>query len=1668
MFHSDFSLTSHDRHKDGQEEFVHQPIQRQRYNSGDSVSSHSSERSDKGDNSKALFKAYQNRYKEHAEKQAEESTSRTPFSSWRRSGQFEEESKNISSKSVDSERPKVERHSKMFLSAEDHDKHDFEKKESTTEGSKRLDRSQKFSKEAASPKQQEADKADELMFNFRKALRRHQISEERKTSEERDSSKDDESTAKMIEKIRAAKAQIKQLKESHLQPEDSKTVASSSSERRKLLSSSSVEESAEEKQSSKTTPKLARQKLVSDDLKAKYIENKKEEKEKVRPSDSENIAKKRSHRKDKHREHIERRAKSGEAISKSVDTDQPNVSQTDHYRKTLTEKFNKEASTFEFGTSFTGKSIEPKTDDKQKEKVRDKQSEKFMDTKSANVEHKKEALSFESVSKNAEVDKTQEPDDFNLAGKPVSSLVYQEPAKSSFSEPYGVSYTSKSATDHALTYKSTIDTDQTVQDKDKLADKKSRDTDRKTPRQMKKHAKAKTAELGLLSHPKENTELQKSTSQDDSAVSSNLTKDELSRKERIDKYKEERKKQLASIFGGGDSELPSLFLSSRAETEVTPLSRSKSLKVESDSKPDSSISSVGRSKSMKEEAPVHVSKLSGLQLAEIGSQTKESYDKQHRAEVSKHQPKLASDSREIKAHDKEGKEITHRTMLAEMVLAEDREHAFKTSLEKETDSGHESTDSSKRIKRRLPSLEDVLGTHVPENYERRIETKVPTDYSLEYAKVKITPKSIPVEMSQGQVLSKRYEKYGITRPQDEMCVDYSVKGISGYEDEIKTEQKLETDKKTTKHAGEVKSVKSSYDSSERQKLDNYHKPNISDSSYEKPSDFLDSEIPKDSVSKMSKHFLHSEKSDSMVFGSDYRLPKSEYEIKSVQDIKKAPDKEKSAKQYEMRADVSDTNPPVVEHLPIDQEFDNRSDRRSSTPERVISVSDAWKLFSEKSELQVFGTDYVPKVKEPSEVVDQTRPLPAVVDKDSESVFNKDQTELTRQMLFGVKSSSEDEKSRILSDSHTKQKHHKVPAKDETVEFTASKPPLSPRTERKRAAESKFGKVSYRSHEREETNLDLIKERERSKSRELSKEKEIQKHGSTVKERSPSLESIPKASSPMVRTVKERSPSAENLPKTGVAKISYRDLEKSKKEKAFKIASELKGRPDSMVFGSDFRTSVTDSEPKAKHDTVVFGSDYVKPKGDIDNEEKPDSIVVGSAYTCPITEVCNKDTTDNVVPVKDHRRRRKVETKNRPVGMVFGSDYRKHESEENLIEEDKKLSNELNVGENVRNMRRDRNLICPGEPTLTKIGQVDALKRQDSDDKKMVLNILTRSVSTEDKHSPISKPDDIKLDIKAEAVSSASGHIIEVPVSPRQKSSPKILSPVKQDSVPKIELKSEIKPLLISKEEVSEVKPITKHKSSDIKEEVPKATSTQILLTKQITEPHITKLIEKETPVSDHVHVSTDKSKDQITVKPKTVEKERSKPVQYVHPTSPLLTFSAKAESPKKLDVSESKTQLIEKKTDIKSSVKGETTESVKESDKQFIAKRAKEEAWKKPVDTSSEFHKKTVEKMLLDTSLDDILSRNVDYLSDTPESSGSGRGRAEKKTRPQSVHEESRSHGRTKRIFKKKSLQRSKSEDRTRFKVEESGVVRRSKDTEDIQRSKDKAGGEGSGTKDSR
>ncbi|KAK3605399.1 hypothetical protein CHS0354_036307 [Potamilus streckersoni] len=127
--------------------------------------------------------------------------------------------------------------------------------------------------------------------------------------------------------------------------------------------------------------------------------------------------------------------------------------------------------------------------------------------------------------------------------------------------------------------------------------------DDRSSRKVKAYVKSKTADLGQLSQDTKEDEV---PSRVDATLITAHSRDELSemtREERISRYKEERKRQLAALaetFDSGKSDLealPSLFLSQTSQT--SPLARSQSLKEETDLQAAVNLS---RSRSMKEDS----------------------------------------------------------------------------------------------------------------------------------------------------------------------------------------------------------------------------------------------------------------------------------------------------------------------------------------------------------------------------------------------------------------------------------------------------------------------------------------------------------------------------------------------------------------------------------------------------------------------------------------------------------------------------------------------------------------------------------------------------------------------------------------------------------------------------------------------------------------------------------------------------------------------------------------------------------------------------------------------------------------------------------------------------------------------------------------------------------
>ncbi|XP_060597232.1 myb-like protein X [Ruditapes philippinarum] len=339
-----------------------------------------------------------------------------------------------------------------------------------------------------------------------------------------------------------------------------------------------------DEQKQKNATKLARQKLVSDDLKAKYMIKRDDDREKT-PTNDDCLSRKRSSRKDRLDEHKDFWSKKSEH-DKDTSSVRSKSSESDSV-PTIEEMLH--------GSS--------------------KQAKSFVSKKFENVDH---SSPFGSV-----------------YSKP-SPVVTTSSVSTSSTAAAATAVTSTSSTYHTQPEK--IEKSKNEKSKEKTQSKKVEidtkeskvETQDTSDRKYKKYAKAKSLELGALTK-KDKTDLVKpAETKDDSKLDSAEDQAQLNRVERIAKYKEERRKQLKTLqerFAKGESsELPSLFLSSKPEQEDSSISRSR-----------------------------------------------------------KRKPENKRDDKSLNLEDKK-------------------------EVEKDIDSERDSADSSSRIRRKLPSVEDVLGT----------------------------------------------------------------------------------------------------------------------------------------------------------------------------------------------------------------------------------------------------------------------------------------------------------------------------------------------------------------------------------------------------------------------------------------------------------------------------------------------------------------------------------------------------------------------------------------------------------------------------------------------------------------------------------------------------------------------------------------------------------------------------------------------------------------------------------------------------------------------------------------------------------------------------------------------------------------------------------------------
>lgn len=782
------------------------------------------------------------RYQETAEKQYEDPGARAPFSTWRRSGNFEdaatiapeaqkEKSKSLERKTYHRESDKGSHYGSSYH------------EENSRSGFKDTERSKSNLKDTtASSEKQEEKSADELIFNFRQALRRHALSENEKAQEhERVTDSivpkidiEDDATAQRLERLRAARAKIHEQRQSdkvHSQSfatefkidkdkqeksrsESASSVSSLKSDADRVHSEESVSKSEEQKHRSST--KLARQKLVSDDLRAKYMIKREDEKEKTPTPSEDSLSRKRSDRKERLKEHKEFWSKEKE-----------------HVKDTSTTKGKSESENVPSMEEMLLGSSRP--------------SKSSVSKKFENVDH---SSPFGSVYSKPSTVVTTTSSPVSSSAPTITTLT-----STYHTQPEKIEKLKSDSVGNKISVKTN---EQSIPQESRTEALSKKD------KKYKKYAKAKSLELGALSK-QEKTEPDKLVeTRDDSNVNDMSSEEtsQLSRIERIAKYKEERRRQLKSLqekFGAGDSsELPSLFLSSKPVSEDTSISRSKSLKVESENKSDIAGSAISRSKSLKQEketelyersspAFTEMHKMPGLRLAEIGTQEKSReerdiydsndekyktdkiidkihslkklkedqgkragqeemrYSKEFQGDADLNKPVsyaskalLADRIMESTQQDRQGISVTReriqsssserdvvktdKTVFGKPSSAKDTEQKsyfefgtvftkkepkiekpqersvnleVRNEDDRDYDSGRDSVDSYSRVRRKLPSVEDVLGTAADDKVEK-------LDKHRDMVKEKKTENKIPVkkEITKDEISAMTGEEIG--------------------------------------------------------------------------------------------------------------------------------------------------------------------------------------------------------------------------------------------------------------------------------------------------------------------------------------------------------------------------------------------------------------------------------------------------------------------------------------------------------------------------------------------------------------------------------------------------------------------------------------------------------------------------------------------------------------------------------------------------------------------------------------------------------------------------------------------------------------------------------------------------------------------------------------------
>ncbi|XP_052813191.1 uncharacterized protein LOC128240559 isoform X3 [Mya arenaria] len=1511
---------------------------RQRVNSGDSASSHSSDRST-GQEDRSLFNALKHRYKESAEKQYDDTSMRAPFSSWRRSGNFEDATAASSLQDHHRDKVALEGQSSRMGNERDSWKRDSYKEGQGSRSSQPGGKSEVKIAGAAGDEQSGDLSTDDLIFNFRQALRRHALSESERAGESKtpssvgqspativekpSESSEDDPAAQKLERLRAARARIAEQRKSEKvgsqafatefkvekqqeKPEKSKLshYGSASSASQKFETEKEIETKLDDQKHRQST-KLGRQKLVSDDHKTKFMEARKDETEKDKDTkhfSDDSVNKKRNSRKEKHSEHLENQSK-----DKQIDKDQK---VSDHKTKAESESV--------------------------------PSMEEMLLGSTRHSRPSSMAKKFERVDHSS----------------PFGSVYTAKPAPQAVSKPAEIK-------------QETVDKVETkVED---IIETPKAKVMGKTERKYKKYAKAKSLELGALSN-KTREKSPDENFKDNSTPLANINFEELSqmsRQERIVKYKEDRKKQLEAMqkrFAGEQSELPSLFLSSKSPSRDTDsqVARSKSMKVGSEKKSDAS--SVSRSKSYKEEkdtssdfseASGHnvrdVPKMSGLRLAELGAQVK--HDK-HENEIydtddKRYKPESVID----KIHAIRDLKIGQH----DQALSSREQSPVRTDSSLERDVVSQGTYTS-----RTALAERAMGGHYKgrESPSRdRSDLRYKPSESPRYG---FTDKTRDGNASDSSEASSIALKSRIFSDKDEgtMSKAKEPERKSYFEFGTVFSKKEPPKKDTETSASQVKELKMAEEVSKAPEVERVISDSLTRARRKLPSveDVLGTGKAEqmDSFKDVErKEFDVVYESDSSVKSGLSREDIEQLTAKQIQSSKIKSNIEKAKSRFKDEDKSSVVDPSRFELGTVYTGKKESKSMQESSKDKSVSYKHT------KPTMQ----DMLGVNREPTENIA------------SESESIKTTAKQTVSTVRDETKNQIEERDKKRTEDKTVTKPPSSPRSDRKIAT------LSPRVERKKASEQKFGKVSYRSDDqkpfefgtsyiKKETTVPPKSQVKATESKIIESEKEATQSVVPDQKINDLGVKVDSVRSTNTSSIQLKSPKSIDKDDKSQSLEKQRILEspvKSKSETPFTFDIKAKSlltatgkqteMPQSPKQSSIISPTKTVTEPMkivSSSSTVV--SSTARGVSPVRKFEPAKIVVTSSSNVTPTTKALPIITSTVASP-----KAMSVKTESTSSIMPLTSIDVKKDSpkQEKLIATTEQKQPERQKSSGVFEIK-----------TSTKVVEKNVEERPKVEtSSKTVTSQYVKTVDRAETHSEIKPYHQKTSDTKV------TEQIMKKPVETRKQISDDNESMKRKDSIDKDSESRKHEEKDLAKEE-------DKHEKSEHHEPKPRRERVR-------TEPELSKFEMMKRSVAA-----------KVLIKPQPIEpyeeeehKERSKKTEKVKPV---------------------------KKRDERS--RRERNEKAKAMTK---------------LKSGS----------VMDTSLDDILSRNVDYLSDIePPEQPRGRG-LDKKSRPMSVHE----HHKTKRTFKKKvDSRRSKSEDRSHFKVEysdedeEEDEAPRSKVTEDI------------------